>query len=278
VNSSSRTQHASVVVKLIPAPPPIKRLLKPIFEVTANAALAVAPHTVRSTEASTRALNAVLSALHLSGVEDAWGPGRPGLQPYGIRIGGATIPTTPACVTFLTAHMHKRGTFFAVDFVDADGVVKNGPPRPALENPYQPGRYHFFVSSDYGDPAEYRFEPPMLLLPGQRFHYACWHDNGVRAPLKLGCEERSGVTPGQSIADAVLRGGRGAAAPCSRPGPDPEECPPAGPFTGNCVEANLVFGYSADDDMCILPGAYYDANPDAPPGRECDLALLAPLG
>ena len=84
------------------------------------------------------------------------------------------------------------------------------------------------------------------------------------------------MTPGRSIADAVLRGGRGTATPCSRPGPNPEACPPAGPFTGSCVEANLVFGYTADDDMCTLPGAYYDANPDAPPGRECDLALLSP--
>jgi hypothetical protein len=43
------------------------------------------------------------------------------------------------------------------------------------------------------------------------------------------------------------------------------------------VRANLVFGGSADDDMCILPGGYYDPNPDAPPGSECDVALMPAL-
>jgi len=57
VNGSDRTRRASVVVKLVPARPPIKRYLKPIFEVSANAALAVAPHAVGSTEASTAKLN-----------------------------------------------------------------------------------------------------------------------------------------------------------------------------------------------------------------------------
>jgi hypothetical protein len=278
VNGSDRPRRASVVVKLVPARPPIKRYLKPIFEVSANAALAVEPHAVGSTETSTAKLNDFLAGLNQATLPDAWGPGIRGLEPYGVQIGGALIPKTPVCVTFITAHMHKRGTFFGVDYIDADDVVKNGPPAPNLENPYEPGRYHFFVSRDYDDPAEYAFDPPRLMVPGQRFHYACWHDNGIAVPVKLGCEEQPGVRPGQSIADQVLYRGPGAPRPCYQAGPDPETCPPAEGFTGNCVESNLVFGYSADDDMCILPGGYYDANPDAPPGSECDLELLPPLG
>lgn len=277
VNGSDRPHRASVVVKLVPARPPIKRYLKPIFEVSANAALEVAPHAVGSTETSTAKLNEFLGGIDQPTLPDAWGPGILGLEPYGFQIGGALIPTTPVCVTFITAHMHKRGTFFGVDYIDADDVVKNGPPSPNLENPYEPGRYHFFASRDYDDPAEYTFDPPRLLVPGQRFHYACWHDNGVVAPLKLGCERQPGVTPGRSIADQVIYRVPGAPRPCYQPGPDPETCPPAEGFTGNCVESNLVFGYAADDDMCILPGGYYDANPDAPPGSECDLGPLPPL-
>jgi hypothetical protein len=278
VNGSDRTRRGSVVVKLVPARRPIKRYLKPIFEVSANAALAVAPRAVGSTETSTAKLNQFLAAVHQPTLPDAWGPGILGLEPYGVQIGGALIPKSAVCVTLITAHMHKRGTLFAVDYIDADGMVKNGIPSPSLENPYEPGRYHFFVSRDYDDPAEYEFDPPRLMTPGQRFHYACWHDNGVVDPVKLGCEEQAGTTPGQSIADEVLGRGSGAPRPCYQAGPNPEACPPGEGFTGNCVESNLVFGYTADDDMCILPGAYYDANVEAPPGHECDLEILAPLG
>ena len=71
--------------------------------------------------------------------------------------------------------------------------------------------------------------------------------------------------------------GEVAAKPCTTPGPDQAECPatdPAHPgrsFTGNCVEARLVFGFTSHDEMCILPGTFYDGNPDAAPGHECDL-------
>jgi hypothetical protein len=50
---------------------------------------------------------------------------------------------------------------------------------------------------------------------------------------------------------------------------DPDR--PTRSLTGNCVPANLVFGFLSEDDMCILPGYYYDANPDAPAGKECEL-------
>ena len=34
--------------------------------------------------------------------------------------------------------------------------------------------------------------------------------------------------------------------------------------TGRCVPANLVFGELADDDMCILPGLFYDCPAEGP--------------
>ena len=43
------------------------------------------------------------------------------------------------------------------------------------------------------------------------------------------------------------------------------------------MPARLVFGFTSDDEMCILPGTYYDAVPGAPAGRECDLSLLPPI-
>jgi hypothetical protein len=190
--------------------------------------------------------------------------------------GALPSPTGPACVTFLTAHMHLRGKLFAVDFIDSDGQVKNGAPRPEVENPYVPGRFHLFTSRIYDDPAELHFDPPRYVTPGQRFHYACWHDNGVAAPPKLACVGSEGYTPGQSAADTALGRGSGPGTPCHQEGPNQTKCSALGP-AARCVRANLVFGPSADDDMCILPGAYYDPNPDAPPGRECDLSLMPAL-
>jgi hypothetical protein len=73
------------------------------------------------------------------------------------------------------------------------------------------------------------------------------------------------------------RGFTGTAKLCTVAGPNPSECPASDPafpdrsFTGNCVPARLVFGFTSEDEMCILPGYYYDADMTAPPGRECAL-------
>jgi hypothetical protein len=159
----------------------------------------------------------------------------------GMEMRNLPSPTGPACVTFLTAHMHLRGKLFAVDFIDSDGQVKNGDPRPELENPYVPGRFHLFTSRIYDDPAELHFDPPRYVTPGQRFHYACWHDNGVVAPPKLACVGSEGYMPGQSAADTALGRGSGPGTPCHQEGPNQTECAALGP-AARCVRANLVFG------------------------------------
>src|SRR5205814_545882 len=88
-----------------------------------------------------------------------------------------------------------------------------------------------------------------------------------------------GEAPGRSILDQFAARKNitgGAAKRCTQAGPDAAECPASDPafpdrtFTGNCVEANLVFGFTSDDDMCILPGAYYDWDPV----NGCDLGPL----
>lgn len=241
INGSSRPVRGGVRVKLLPAKPgTVKRLVKPIFEIVANGFIAVAPGEIRSAGWS-------------------WGPGRPDLAR---GLGGVEVPQRPACVTTVTGHMHKWGTLFTADFVDASGV-----------------RTRVFDATEYADPGQRRFDPPLLMRPGERIDYACTHDNGVTRPVKLGCEEEPGRPPGVSAAESLLsgRGPSGAAKHCTRLGPDAEECPPTDPayrgrtFTGNCVEARLVFGFTSRDEMCILPGSYYDADATAVPGHECDL-------
>jgi len=252
INGTDQTQHASVKIKIMPAKPhTVKRYLIPIFEVVANGFLKVPPHQVST-----------LAAW-------SWAPGGTDL---GASTGGVPIPKGPACVTQVTAHMHKRGKKFAVNFVDHDGS----------ETP-------LFEATDYSDPGQWprTDQPlpanwPLLVSPGQALGYQCTHDNGSDAstvPVKLGCEETPGEAPGRSILDQFAQRKDvtgGAAKRCTMVGPDPTECPPSDPafpdrtFTGNCVEANLVFGFTSDDDMCILPGAYYDWDPV----NGCDLGPL----
>lgn len=118
------------------------------------------------------------------------------------------------------------------------------------------------------------------MTPGRKLHYACWQDNGVTTKVKLGCEEVAGKTPGRAVWQNLERQGgiSGAAKHCTTAGPDPSECPPTDDdypgrtFTGNCTPANLVFGFTSDDEMCILPGTYYDANVGA-----ADPCSLGPL-
>ena len=246
INGSNETQRAGGKVKLVFArKKAVKRELKPIFEVIANGFLKVPPGETRQ-------------------VSYRWAPGNPGLSMFGSIIGGSTPPEGSACVTMLIGHMHRRGTLFTADY----GPI-NGP------------KTNLYTNTKYADPPTLRFTEPLLVKVGEAIEYECTHDNATDP--RLGCEEEAGVTPGRTFVEEVGRNGNlsvfdGSARLCRTPGPNPTECPPgADPdrpnrtLTGNCVPANLVFGFLSDDDMCILPGYYYDANPDAAAGKECEL-------
>jgi hypothetical protein len=239
INSSDRTQRARVAVKLIGARSgSVERELKPIFEVTANGPLKVPPGGTAK-------------------VGWLWGPGLFSGGQAVAFIGGLANPEGPACVTMLIGHMHRRGTLFTADYIDA------------AQN-----RTRLYTNTAYADPPTLYLDPPLLVGAGEKIGYECTHDNATDP--KLGCEEEPGVAPGRSVIESfpdVPANAKG----CRVKGPNPEECPPTDAaypgrtFTGNCVDANLVFGFTSEDDMCILPGYYYDANLDAAPGRECDL-------
>jgi hypothetical protein len=245
INSTDQPQNASVKVKVLPARGKIKRQMQPIFEVVANGFILVPPAGTRTTGW-------------------AWRPGTPPLIRGG--LGGGSVPEGDACVVTLTAHMHKRGKLFTIDHDTGDGTATR-----------------VFETTSYSDPGQLTMNgqgpnpKPLLVRKGERLRYACTHDNGATDPasVKLGCEEQPGVPPGKSIAQVIFQGGglTGAAKRCAAD----TDCTPTDPaypgrtFTGRCVPANLVFGFTSEDDMCILPGAYYDADPAAAPGHECDL-------
>ena len=190
-------------------------------------------------------------------------PGTVGTTQGDWQVGGLTVPIAAAgippendaCVLLLSTHMHKRGVRFTTDLVDASGSKR------------------LYEATDYRHPPVYTFAPAKLMQRGMRLHYECTHDNGVTKPVKLGCELEPGVPPGNPVYQVFADSGRidGSARGCTTDA----DC--AGIGTSRCVPARLVFGFTGDDEMCILPGTYYDAIPDAPPGRECDLSLLPRL-
>jgi hypothetical protein len=279
INSSDRPHDASVKIKVFPARGKTKRFVQPIFDVFANAFLKVPP----GTETPTRPVD-------WSPNPNAVACGTPGGSP----LGGGCVPRGPACIVMLTAHMHKRGKLFTIDFLDGQNPARN-----------------VFRTESYSDPGIKIFDgqhgnpPPLLITPGQKLEYSCTHDNGATpdTPMKLGCQEvipqegmpcaadsdcgppfgicASGTctnVPGRSSLEALRshEGFSGAAKRCTTDAdcPASDAAYPDRQFTGKCVPANLVFGFTSDDDMCIMPGAYYDANLAAPAGQECNLDLL----
>ena len=251
INSGDKPKRASVKLTLVSAKPhTVRRFILPIFEVTANAYIGVPPgqqHTEHG----------------------YWGPGS---LNFNGALGGGSVPakTASACVVGVTSHMHKRGVLFSIDLVQ--GPVNLLGIGTENETVLMPG---ILRTTQYTDPPQVSLMSNgggMPMHPGEYLRYTCTHDNSgsdASRPVKMGCEEKAGVPPGESIIQLILEGKTdlnspqtGAARRCETDA----DC--AGFGTGKCVPANLVFGFTSDDDMCIMPGGYYDA--DANGG--CDVA------
>jgi len=171
---------------------------------------------------------------------------------------GLSPPTGEAFALLgVTSHMHKRSKKFVTDLFDLQGARI---PRADDMTDADDGSQHLYVSRQWSDPVNLSFWPPIVVSQGQHLDYSCFHDNGVTAPVKLGCEETAGVTPGEPAYIGILAG-QGQYAGTPRWCHSDADCTGVG--TGRRVPANLVLGPRADDDMCILPGLYYRCPGDA---------------
>ena len=233
INGEDTPQKAAVKITLMAAPKhSVRQFLLPLFDVVANGFLKVPPMEQKS-------------------VGSDWQPG--GFN-FGGSLGGGAFPNGPACVVALTSHMHKRGTLFTIEFLNGNTAVECADKGMMC-----------LTATDYTDPPQVQFTPPLLVKVGQGLRYTCTHDNGVNdRPIKMGCEEQPSVIPGVDAATALFSG-HGTTCAAKRCASD-ADC--AGFGTGKCVPANLVFGFTSDDDMCIMPGAWYPANA----AGSCDLS------
>ncbi len=171
----------------------------------------------------------------------------------------------------MVSHMHKRSQKFVADLSTADGVrVARADDMTDADD----GTAHLYVSREWSDPINRAFWPPIVVTRGQKLDYTCYHENGVHSPVRLGCEETPGVAPGKSILEVFGAGGADVYGGASKWCRSDADC--AGFGTGRCVPANLVFGDLADDDMCILPGLFYDCPASGPcyPGEPAAQARL----
>jgi len=239
VNRGRRTRKASAKVTLTRARPGAAvRRLRPILERGAEAGVLVPPFETASSEA---------------------------------RVDARWRPDADACLYTVTGKLHRRGLFLGVDALDGADRLLN-PATGGIVNPFEPGRYHLFGALDWTDAGARTFPSGFLVRAGESLRVGCWHDNGTRVPVRLGCEETPGAAPG-SIAG-------GPAKPCTIVGRNPAECPasdaahPGRRFTETCVAANLVAGPTPDDEVCALAGFYWDAVPGAPAESAC--AAVAP--
>ncbi len=232
-----RDTLAEVWVNVTPADPAlVTRPAHILFETLANAFIKVPPGTAKTSTAET-------CAFKTSPLCELAGEPPPAADFFAL-LG-------------LTSHMHKRSLKFVGDLHDLAGTRIG---RTDDITDIADGSKHLYVNREWSDPINLGFWPPIIVQQGQKLDYACFHDNGVKTPVKLGCEETAGVPPGKSIVDQVVSGGAtfgGAAKWCT----SDADC--VGFGTGRCVPANLVFGERADDDMCILPGLYYRCPGDA---------------
>jgi hypothetical protein len=164
-------------------------------------------------------------------------------------------PAHDSCLILLASHAHKRLLDFVADLVRPDGTER------------------VYESTNWAEPVLRWLIPPRFITAVDELRYTCTYDNGVQRPVKMGCEVTPGTPPGVPLSVTFPDGERGDGAPveCT----SDADC--AGIGTGRCVPANLVFGWSSDDEMCNLGGMFYRANIEAPPGSECDLSLVPPL-
>jgi hypothetical protein len=212
LNGATKPRAVSAVVTLTAAKRgTVRRRLQTIFARDAEAGIDVPPFAFQATE---------------SLVDARWHP--PG----------------DVCLYDITDHMHRRGRFFGVEVRDANDQPR--PPLDGLANGYANDRPTLFGAPDFTDPGSGTFPGGLLVGAAESLRYGCWDDNGATLPVRLGCQETAGVTPGAVGAPAA-------------------ECTPG----CTCVPANLVAGPTPDDEVCILAGFYYEAA-----GGSCDLSGL----
>ncbi len=172
-------------------------------------------------------------------------PGDLGFQiPPGTKGTGNLVSYTNStgvgqCYYSLGSHSHRRNTGFKTwtsqpsSWADTNDLI--------------------YYNTDWDHPAVIEPSPRLYLAPGEKMWFQCEWDNGVLNDVNRRC---------RTLADS----GNGAHQ-CSvfndKVCITDADC---GVGTlGICRDCNIDFGFLAEDEMCFLPGLYYDEQPGPDP-------------
>jgi hypothetical protein len=182
----------------------------------------------------------------------------------------------------LSSHTHKRGRLFRVWGPGIAGSCRSTRTNPGACVPEQ-GRPPTLVTTEYNDPAQVRFDPPLALDdpdPAQRrFKFCAIYDNGLGDPTNVKRNSTSPIARPVSffvggpcrIANGPFARDRGIACLAGPKkgmacGGDDRVCDSApGARDGVCDACPLEGGVTTEDEMFILLGAYF-----CQPGTSCE--------
>jgi hypothetical protein len=168
----------------------------------------------------------------------------------------------------LSSHTHKRGKLFRVWGPGITDRCGSEPGRiPPGDCPPGPEGQNIFTTTDYSDPQNLRFDPPMTLDDAddsaRTFKFCARYDNGATRPDEV---KRRSTSPDPPFltgtlggpcapAEAVCLSGPKKGQPCNG---DHRACDSAaGADDGLCDACPLQGGVTTEDEMFILLGSYY---------------------
>jgi hypothetical protein len=156
------------------------------------------------------------------------------IPPFTAGEGNLVVYThsgSPGCFFGLSSHSHRRNTGFKIwtsqpsNWDDPDDLIYDNP--------------------DWDHPTNLILEPRMLLDPGDKLWFQCQWDNGFTNPADVTARCRPFASPSCEFLNPFVCFSN---ADCG-----------AG-TTGVCEPCPTDFGPLSEDEMCFLPGTYYDAD------------------
>ena len=140
-------------------------------------------------------------------------------------------PAAAGCYWLFTTHQHRRGTGIKI-WSDAP-------------TSWDDSSDIILHSPDWDHPDVIQPIPRVLIEQGENFWFQCQWDNGVFNDVTKRCDNCGPLNFGVCFSN--------------------DDC-----GSGNCVECNVDLGLLAEDEMCFIPGFYYEADFNAGSGQwEC---------
>ena len=166
------------------------------------------------------------------------------IPPHEEGVGNVSTHTQfggPGCFYSLSSHAHRRNLGFKI--WTADPAAGGKTPLQAWDT----ATNLLYYNTDWDHPIVLEPQPRLKLNNGDKLWFQCRWDNGGINPANI---TRRCITSSDPNCSTFNPHVCFTNADCG-----------AGTF-GECRDCNLDFGFLSEDEMCFLPGFYYDAEPN----------------